>query len=792
MFKRKKCFSLSAFVLITGLIVCGGSTVPKAWADGGVSSYDQGDKWSSGDWDWRDLWVIWSNGGQNRWWDQSNSTLVSISITPAGPSIALGTTQQFEAVGTYSDNTTQDLTASVNWSSSSSALVAISNADGSNGLATPAVTGLTTIMATSGSISASITLIVMPPMLVSLTVTPTDPSIALGTLRQFTATGTYSDNTTQDLTASATWSCSPSAVAAISNADGSNGLATSAATGLATVTASWGSISDSTTLAVTPPTLASISITPTNPGIALGTVQQFTAMGIYTDNTKSDLTATAIWNSSAADAATVGNVAGSNGLATSAATGLTTITATMGSISDSTVMTITPATLVSLSINPANPSVAPGTAQQFTATGTYSDNTTQDLTAAAAWNSSAGAVATVSNAAGSNGLATSAATGLTTITATMGSVSDSTALTITPTTLVFISITPANPSVAPGTAQQFTATGTYSDNTTQDLTAAVAWTSSAGDVATVSNAAGSIGLATSAVTGLTTITATMGSVSDSTALTITPATLVAIAVTPANPSIAVGTIRQFTATGIYSDNTTQDLTAAGTWSSSTSAVAAISNAAGSSGLATSVSAGLTTIAAASGSVSGATTLTVTPATLVSISITPDNPSIALGTAQQFTATGIYSDNTTQNLTAAVTWNSSDSGVASVSNAAASRGLAASSATGSTTITAVSNGILGTATLTVTGSGIVTMTWDAPSAWTDGSPLKPATDLLEYRIYFGTAPGVYTQTVRVSNPRSTTVTQTLTLPSPGTCYFVVTAVDTQGQESGYSNQVKKIF
>ena len=89
------------------------------------------------------------------------------------------------------------------------------------------------------------------------------------------------------------------------------------------------------------------------------------------------------------------------------------------------------------------------------------------------------------------------------------------------------------------------------------------------------------------------------------------------------------------------------------------AVATISNAAGSNGLATSVSAGSTTITAASGSISGSTTLTVTPATLVSIEVTPANPSIAKGTSKQFTATGTYSDNTTQNLTTAVTWSSSN-------------------------------------------------------------------------------------------------------------------------------------
>ena len=48
---------------------------------------------------------------------------------------------------------------------------------------------------------------------------------------------------------------------------------------------------------------------------------------------------------------------------------------------------------------------------------------------------------------------------------------------------------------------------------------------------------------------------------------------------------------------------------------------------------------------------GSTVLTVTAATLQSIAVTPANPSIAKGLTQQFTATGTYSDSSTQNLTA---------------------------------------------------------------------------------------------------------------------------------------------
>ena len=48
-----------------------------------------------------------------------------------------------------------------------------------------------------------------------------------------------------------------------------------------------------------------------------------------------------------------------------------------------------------------------------------------------------------------------------------------------------------------------------------------------------------------------------------------------------------------------------------------------------------------------------------PPTLNSISVTPSNPSITTGIAQQFTATGSYSDGSTQNLTSQATWTSSN-------------------------------------------------------------------------------------------------------------------------------------
>ncbi len=83
---------------------------------------------------------------------------------------------------------------------------------------------------------------------------------------------------------------------------------------------------------------------------------------------------------------------------------------------------------------------------------------------------------------------------------------------------------------------------------------------------------------------------------------------------------------------------------------------------------------------------------MTAATLTAIQVTPQHPSIASGLTQQFTATGTYTDNSTQNLTSAVTWSSSDTSVATINNASGSSGLASAAAIGTTNISASLSGV----------------------------------------------------------------------------------------------------
>jgi uncharacterized protein YjdB len=88
----------------------------------------------------------------------TSASLTSISVTPTNPSIAQGTTQQFTAIGTYSDGTSWDITSEVTWKSDNTSVATVSP----TGLATTVAQGTATITAASGNISGSVTLTITP------------------------------------------------------------------------------------------------------------------------------------------------------------------------------------------------------------------------------------------------------------------------------------------------------------------------------------------------------------------------------------------------------------------------------------------------------------------------------------------------------------------------------------------------------------------------------------------------------------------------------------------------------
>ncbi|HEX9171534.1 MAG TPA: ice-binding family protein [Telluria sp.] len=255
--------------------------------------------------------------------------LVSIAVTPAMPTINVGVSQQFMVIGTFDNNTTRDITAVSTFASGSTAIASITS---SGGLALGKTAGASVISATSGGLTGSTTLTVLPPSLTSLALTPSNTTFQIGATRQLAANATYSDGTVVDVTASSTYvSATPAAVSV-----GSSGLITGVAAGSSVITASFGGKSATANATATAVTLSSIAVTPANATVAVGGSQQFLAVATYSDNSTAIITTTATWTSSSTATATVL----STGVATGVTPGSAVITATFGGKSNSGNLTV--------------------------------------------------------------------------------------------------------------------------------------------------------------------------------------------------------------------------------------------------------------------------------------------------------------------------------------------------------------------------------------------------------------------------------------------------------------------
>ena len=226
--------------------------------------------------------------------------------------------------------------------------------------------------------------------LASVTITPASPTVDLGLTRQLSATANYSDNSTQDVTASTTWSSGNTAQASFSQS--TPGLVSGVAAGSPKITAAYGGMSGTATLTVEG--VSGLALTPSDPSIPVNSTQQFKATATYQDNSTGDVTSLAAWASSDNTKATISNA----GLATaiSAKSPYPNIQAGFAGSTALTILTITstaPQTDLKLSV--VDPYIAPGATLQLIAVADFSDGSSQTVTSSTTWSSDASGVASV-------------------------------------------------------------------------------------------------------------------------------------------------------------------------------------------------------------------------------------------------------------------------------------------------------------------------------------------------------------------------------------------------------------
>ncbi|MEX2962875.1 beta strand repeat-containing protein [Microbulbifer sp. TYP-18] len=619
-----------------------------------------------------------------------SDTLLFIQIFPAPAStsassdlsLAVGDTQQFIALGRFSDGSAVDITNSVVWRSSDTSTVTID----SSGNATAVAPGSAGIFARrDGVLSNRVTVNVASVLLTSIQVTPPIVSLAPGTSQQLAALGRFSDGSTADITDSVTWQSSDTDTVTV-DADGN---ATAVAAGTASITASRDGITSNTVaVTVTSALLTSIQVTPAVVSLPKGISQQLTAVGSFSDGSTFDITSSASWNSDNAAVATVDSL----GRVTAVEVGSANITASQDGITSNTAtVTVTSAALTSIQVTPAVSSLPKGNSEQLTAVGTFSDGSTLDITSSASWNSDNTAVATVD----SLGEVTAVDVGSANITASQSGITSNTAtVTVTSAVLTSIQVTPAVSSLPKGNSEQLTAVGTFSDGSTLDITSSASWNSDNTTVATVD----SLGEVTAVEVGSADITASQdGITSNTTTVTVTSAVLTSIQITPAVVSLPKGNSQQLTAEGTFSDGSNLDITNTVNWNSDNTAAATVDIL----GEVTAVDVGSANITASQGGISSNTaTVTVTSAVLTSIQVTPAVSSLPKGNSEQLTAVGTFSDGSTLDITSSASWNSDNTAVATVDILGEVTGVEV----GSANITASQDGITSnTAAVTVTSA-----------------------------------------------------------------------------------------
>ncbi|MBI5549026.1 MAG: Ig domain-containing protein, partial [Deltaproteobacteria bacterium] len=255
--------------------------------------------------------LLWAACGGFSACDDAKS-LISVTLTPSKATLQKGATQQLTATAGYDDEAFAVVTGEATWTSSNEAVVTVSAA----GLATAVAEGTAVIQAAYSGFTAKATIDVTAATLVSIALTPADVSVGQGATATLMATGSYSDATTKDLTAEATWSTSDASKATVSA-----GVVTGVAAGTATITASVGAVSGEADVTVSEPVLESIAVTPINPSIEVGSTRRLTATGSYSDDSTRNITTEVTWSSSREASVTVD----AGGLVTAVAVGSATI-----------------------------------------------------------------------------------------------------------------------------------------------------------------------------------------------------------------------------------------------------------------------------------------------------------------------------------------------------------------------------------------------------------------------------------------------------------------------------------
>lgn len=594
----------------------------------------------------------------------SSVPVASVAVQPSSATLTVGGSATLGA--DVRDASGAPLDRAVTWSSDNSAVASVSAA----GVVTALSPGSATITAQSEGKFGTAAISVSRPPVASIAVAPGSASLVVGASVALVPTVKDASGTVlTDRTVS--WISSNPAAATVS----ATGLVTAVAPGSATISATSEGVSTGVAVIVSLVPVGSVAILPTSASLTVG--QTATMAATVRDTTGAVVTDRVVtWVSSDIRVALVSTA----GVVTGIAPGVATITATSEGKTGTSAITVVPAAIASVTLQPDTATIRVGASTTFTPT-------VKDVTGAivgdrdVTWTSSNVAVATVS----ATGVVTGRAVGTATVSATSGGKSGSASVTVVAVPVGSVAVSPASVTLMPTQASSLSAVVRDANGViVTDRT--VTWSSSNTAVATVSPS----GRVTAVAPGAAIVTATSEGRSGSANVSVVPMPVGSVAVSPASSTVMTGETTTFSATvrdtsgAIVTDRVV-------TWSSSDETIATVTSA----GVVTGVSAGVATISATSEAKSGSAAVTVLPVPVATVSLEPTSLRLEPGQTATLVATTKSADGTV--LTGrVVTFESDNVNVARVS----SSGVVTGVAPGTATITATSEGRSATAAVTV--------------------------------------------------------------------------------------------
>ncbi len=584
--------------------------------------------------------------------------LQGISMTPYTDTLAKGTRLNFSVTGYYSDNTTKDISTQVIWTSQAADLAVVDEMGSVEAVAP----GVVTVTAAFNGLTVNKQLTVTPATLDSLEIIPVQADIAAGTGQDYKAMGNFSDGSVQDITHQVNWESSNIPVASFSTSQ-----VMTYSDGNSVISASLNGVESRAALKVNAAILDRIEINAFNSSLAKGTKQLISVSGYFSDNSIQDITHQVSWQ---VENNTIIQVDTDDVFVTAINVGFSDLTVSLSGVSASANVEVTDAVLSSIEIQPTNSAIAAGYQQFFSATGIFSDQSTQDLTQLVSWYSANQQLVDIDNRKNFKGIATGFEPGVAEISAKYQQLSVQTRFHVTDAVLLNIEVEPAGLNVVHGLQQQFTATAFYSDGSQKQVTDQVQWLSS--DKQTSYITGEKPGLFKANAEGTTRIIAALDNTRSFTEMTVSKASLDSMEISLASSQMPAGTNQLLEVTGLYSDGSSVDISRQVIWQVSNSELAIVDRLS-ENVLFKAARAGPVEISAHLDGVSVTKSIDITSATLQQIQLTSDSDFLYVNQQMQIQAEGIYSDGSVQVLTSDVSWFSDDHNIASISNSDGNKG-----------------------------------------------------------------------------------------------------------------------